>query len=686
MAVSSINEFELRKAIQQLKPDGQVFEVRIIQSKKVLSGYFRDADTLLKALGTVDLRGANVYLTLNKVNDALFARQQSERFLAGMQSTNDKDIEGYCWLFIDLDPVRASGISASDQELKAATDLARKIYAYLHDLGFAEPVKALSGNGAHLLYSIGLARNDENEALVKNCLEALALMFDTDAVKVDVSNYNPARVCKLYGTLAQKGTSTQDRPHRPARILGDIKDVKQVDKVYLQKLAEQVPKPEPVKPASYNNYQPSEFDIEDWMGKHGIQYSKGEWQGATRYVLSECPFDHSHKAPDSMILKQPSGAIGFKCLHNSCQGKTWHDVRVMFEPDAYERKVMQYEEYENGYKKHVANRERENLSYDGLQDKPEAPAFRNVQAILELPHEDEEFIKTGVFELDKAIRGLAKGKVSLLTGLRGAAKSTFLNMLVLAAREQGYNSLVYSGELTNRNFVKWLMLQAAGEDFVYESSSWPGYYNVVPEAQPKIASWMGDHVMIYNNDYGNKFALLHSLLIEQITSTKADLVILDNLMSLNIAELSKDKYEAQTAFINVLCELAQKTKTHILFVAHPRKAQGFLRLDDVSGSADLSNRVDYAFIIHRNNNDFKRLSLQMFPGFKETDYMYQGTNVIEVVKDRDGGTQDKFIPLWYDPRTKRLKNTETEKYIYAWDKRETAAWTSVDEKQMQLPF
>ena len=54
-----IDEKELRKAIEQVHPSGELFEVRIISKvgKKgnVLSGYFKDADTLLKKFKTVNL-------------------------------------------------------------------------------------------------------------------------------------------------------------------------------------------------------------------------------------------------------------------------------------------------------------------------------------------------------------------------------------------------------------------------------------------------------------------------------------------------------------------------------------------------------------------------------------------------------------------------------------------------------
>ena len=153
-------------------------------------------------------------------------------------------------------------------------------------------------------------------------------------------------------------------------------------------------------------------------------------------------------------------------------------------------------------------------------------------------------------------------------------------------------------------------------------------------------------------------------------------------MAFDIKSLSDNKYEAQTAFTWSLHEMAQKYDIHIMFVAHPRKAMRFLRLDDISGTADIGNAVDNAFIVHRVNNDFKRLSMQMF-GWKADDDLYTASNVIEIAKDRDGGLQDYFIPLYYEMESKRLKNSFTENKIYGWgDNADGFAGTD----QMQIPF
>ncbi len=83
-------------------------------------------------------------------------------------------------------------------------------------VGWPEPILADSGNGAHLLYRIDLPANDDG--LVKRVLEGLAFRFDDAEVRVDTTTHNPARIWKLYGTLAAKGDDTDERPHRLARL------------------------------------------------------------------------------------------------------------------------------------------------------------------------------------------------------------------------------------------------------------------------------------------------------------------------------------------------------------------------------------------------------------------------------------------------------------------------------------
>ena len=53
-------------------------------------------------------------------------------------------------------------------------------------------------------------------------------------------------------------------------------------------------------------------------------------------------------------------------------------------------------------------------------------------------------------------------------------------------------------------------------------------------------------------------------------------------------------------------------------------------------------------------------------GWKDDNPIYSATNAIEIAKDRDGGTQDYFVPLYYERESKRLKNNKAENKIYGW--------------------
>lgn len=665
---------ELRKTVHALKNEGDLFEIRCLEAngKKVSSGYFHDPEAMVAQLCRLNPTESNIYIVLNDIKQDCYSREQRDRFVTNSKiQTSDNDIVGYDWLFIDVDPRRPSGISSTDEQLQYAKIVGNKIYSFMRNLGFNEPVSAMSGNGIHLLYRIQLRNNDENKALVKNCLAALDMYFSDETVSIDKSNFNPARICKLYGTMARKGSNTPENPHRMSYLISEGSKVP-TDKAYLEKLASMLPVPE--KPRQYNGYNPQEFDLEEWLIKHSLGYQKTSYSDGTKYILDCCPFDSNHKGKDACIFQSRSGAIGFHCFHNSCSDKTWRDVRVLFEPDAYEKRQQDYEH-------RIYSKQSDKSQVKVIQPVDGKPVFYTAQDILNLPIPDERFVKTGISDIDKKLRGLKKGYVSVMSGLRASGKSSVISEMVLDGVEAGNNIGVFSGELAPKNFMRWMNLQAAGKGYT-EPTQFEGYYNVKRQYQEEIATWLGKRFWLYNNEYGNNYQAMEKQFAEKIEKDKLDLLILDNLMALNIKDLGRDKYEAQTEFILRAQSFAKTLNVHILYVAHPRKAMGFLRLDDISGTADLGNAVDNAFIVHRVNSDFKRLGKQMF-GWKDDNPIFSATNVIEIAKDRDNGTMDHFIPLYYEVETKRLKNYLAENKIYSWNKNNDE-FLAVDDSE--IPF
>ena len=679
---------EVKKAISLMKPDGQLFECRMLEGSKIYSGYFTDAETLVNALSRENLRDRNVYITLNEIDSGCYGRKQRDCFILVRKdpTTGDKDIVGYDWLMVDLDPTRPSGTSSSDAELEEAKNLGNKVYLALRNLGFEKPLFAYSGNGVHLLYKINLSNADERVALVKKCLQVLDMMFSTERVKVDTKNFNLSRICKLYGCKSAKGADTKDRPHRMSHIIGNPTEIKVTDIAYLEKLANLIPD-EADKPQEYNSYSPSSFNLEEWMQKYGIQYKAVGCSDGTKYILDHCPFNENHKGKDAMVFRRNNGALSFVCLHDSCADKHWKEFRQFYEPNAYERReAVRQERMYHSFNRHMKPPQK--VTHEPTDG---SPVFYTAQNILDMKFPDMTFVKTGINVIDKKMRGLGKGQVSVWSGLRASGKSSIVSEIGLNAVEDGNNVAYFSGELFAKDFMDWMNLQAAGKAYVVETNN-EGFYTTPIEVRKKVAKWLEGHFWLYNNDYGNNFREVIQRFEEIIVKNKLDLLILDNLMALDISDLSESKWDAQKEFVLALKAVASKYKIHLAFIAHPRKSMGFLRFDDIAGTADLGNAVDSAFIVHRVNRDFKRFTGEMF-GWKEDNEIYKATNVIEIVKDRYGGNQDVFIPLYYEVESKRLKNERSENVIYGWcsDKPEEqlptlADFTAVEDDLSDFPF
>lgn len=476
-----IDAEEVQKAISTLQQPGEVFEIRVIGTAKkdILSGYFRDADTLLEAFDKIDIRQRNVYITLNEVKDECFSRAQSEQFLKNTQTSSDSEIVKYRWLFIDFDPVRSAGISSSDQELALAQQLAEEVRCYLRELQFKEPVYALSGNGYHLLYRIDVPNTEQGRALVANCLKALSETFDSDKVKIDTTNSNPSRICKLHGTLAQKGRWTQNRPHRMSRILSTPEPIEITPSDTLKVLADKATTVfTDLKPKQTVPLPRKEFDVVDFMARHGMTYREGATVKGRVFNLDECPFDPNHKDGDAKIFLYPDGAVAFKCHHNSCSHYRWQDVREKFEPGVYEAKLDD-DRYDQGFKEHLLKKEIEDAVKPQKKSKCKIRKLKTAEALMERDLPDPRvFIGVGD-ELPLLVEGtcilsakpkLGKSWFALAMCLSVARGEDFLGYKTRKASTL-YLDLETSETLQQRRIRKMLKGAQVPKNFYIESET-----------------------------------------------------------------------------------------------------------------------------------------------------------------------------------------------------------------------
>lgn len=316
--------------MKHLIEPGQVREVRILDVPRLgaVAGYFDNQEALEREVKKYDGRG-NIYITLNPVKPALLARANNRLVERAKSATTDNDIVCREWFYIDIDPVRPSGIMASNLEKEAAHKTTKKVFNFLKDMGWPHPEVNDSGNGLHLLYKIDLPNDDKSRDLIKNCVLALAHRFNDEKVSIDTSVFNAARIIRLVGSLNCKGDGTPDRPHRRSAVLKTSAELITVSREQLQALAAFAPQPQ-TEPA---RMMENGFDLENWIHEHSLPVAfSGPWQGGKKWVLNPCPWEAAHTNRSAYIIQFSNGAIAAGCHHNSCQGRDWHSLRDLYEP------------------------------------------------------------------------------------------------------------------------------------------------------------------------------------------------------------------------------------------------------------------------------------------------------------------------------------------------------------------
>lgn len=572
------DEDMIRRTISLLKPNNELFEVRIIgkgNKKRIISGYFTDADTLIKQFDTIDPRSVNTYITINKVNEDCYAREQHDCFRQTDANTHDHEVDAYEWLFVDLDPERISEVSSSDEELKEAKNLSDKVYAYMMQLGFNEPIRAMSGNGHHLLYKIDLANTDENKALVERCLINLAAMFNNGKVKIDIVNHNQSRVCKLYGTLAQKGSNTKQRPHRMSCLTHVPQKIEVNGKDLLNALANELP--EIPKAIRKNTNAAGEFDIENWMVEHGLEPLRTEnGTDCVIYPLAHCPFNHSHIDGDSKIFKYSNGAIAFKCHHNSCRGKLWQDVRELLEPGAYDNKDEEAEKaIEEGWKKH-----KQYLTVQKTDDieavKRGLPKLAAISAYdLQMKEFEERYF---------AVQDMIPEGETVIAAPPKTGKSWLMLDMCLKVAE----GKPFLGFETKKSDTLYLALED-GDSFEQER------LNIVLDGKeaPKNFHFVFSNVMPMNEG----FLLQIEELLNQFPDVK--IVVIDTLQFIKYRQgKSESAYETDYRTGRDLKEFAEKKNIAIVVVTHTTKMR---YIDDdmanVSGTNGVTGAADSVIVL-----------------------------------------------------------------------------------------
>lgn len=387
--------------------------------------------------------------------------------------------------------------------------------------------------------------------------------------------------------------------------------------------------------------------------------------------VAECGFDNA--------VSVPTGALGFTWLANCWDWITRFKEIVVFGDNEHGKitladtlrarltqtiKVVRRKDYlgEKDANAILCKYGREAVRT--AVNNAEIPRLENVKDLSTVESVDLnslQKIKTNIPEIDRIIGGLVMSQVVLLTGKRGEGKSTFMSQLVCEALDQGESVFIYSGELADYHFKRWLDYQLAGTANVMSHLNPYGdyEYSISKSTLDRISGWYKGRAYIYDNSWVpddiDEMESLPETIEKVIRQYGVRIVCIDNLMT--AMETVSDNSQlnlAQSNFVGRLKRIAAKFDVVIILVAHPRKSKDDFSNDDVSGSADITNKVDVVMSYQRSLTEDCNSRLQ-------------------ITKNRLFGKfamKDDAIKLMYSEKSKRIFSSDGDRH-YGWEKTRT---------------
>lgn len=660
-----MNNFSEKQVYQfwdVFKHGSQLTEIRLIANDgKTASGYFTDPKTMIDAVRPY-VNDYSVYFTINSINPDCYGRPQRDKIMPRVKNTTtDGEIIGRDFVLLDLDSKRATGVNATEEQLTYAKKKANEVYKFLKDNGFYEPIVICSGSGVHLYLRCALLPSEENNNLIKRFTQAMSMLFSDSQVDIDEKVFNLGRIARVCGYYNRKGTNAdKDRPQRLCEFVRVPSEIKVNEKEYFQKIANLYP--EDPKPSRENNYSVEKFDLDAFIEKHNIEVTKIEQvSGGKKYVLKHCAFNPAHSGKDAVIFQKDNGALSYVCLHNSCKDKDWRAFRTHFEPDAYTRQNTFVPS--NRFKRPPIP------EFAPIEQTDEKGNVWIKMSEIKKPRLDvADYIPSGIPQIDKLIIGFKRKQVSLWSGYRGCGKSSILNMLILNAAQQGYKTALWTGELDGTEVKQWLYLQASGKGY-NRKSQFTDFYYTPDIVCDKIDPWIDKYLFLFNNEYGENYKQLEFEIRKLKKEQDIDMVMLDSLMVLGYDDMEGVGYEKQKNLMRMITKLAKELNIHIHMVCHPNKSGTFLRVNNISGSGHIPDYAQYIFICHRLGRDFEKNASEFLSPATISEITDSGcSNCIEICKCRDKGTAvDKFIKLYFEIESNRLKDNIAEHIIYNWE-------------------
>jgi len=326
---------------------------------------------------------------------------------------------------------------------------------------------------------------------------------------------------------------------------------------------------------------------------------------------------------------------------------------------------------------------------DLLYNAQEFPIYgvSNLAKVDDFNLETAEGFITGIQALDDVLYKIIFGNVMVITGRRGEGKSSFVNQaLICESLDQGYDSFIFSGELSAPILKNWITVTMAGHEKITMKNKF--VHVIEPEAKKKMESWFDGRIWIYDDKKSNNADDILDKAIAVTRKYGVKLWILDNLLVMDIGAKDSDIYEKQKDFMTKLIGLADLYNVLIALIIHPRKGQNGVEViaDDVGGSGALTNLPQYVISTKRFSEKEKQGVKDNRGNYKKGFEPIEQDVAINILKNRYVGKMSE-IRLYFDYTSRRFYTDSihlNKRYKWNEDKSPLCTYNPLDKKLPEM--
>lgn len=333
-------------------------------------------------------------------------------------------------------------------------------------------------------------------------------------------------------------------------------------------------------------------------------------------------------------------------------------------PEEVEIEILDYSEYKDANEILMAGKSLQD--YIDCAKSFDSNYYAEMQAID--IHAEMEKYDIGSLEWNRAVGALRMGELTLWTGKAGSGKSTILNQVMLTILHQGINALVYSPELTDKQYKTWTCRQLIGESennffTTYDKILQEKAFHVKKEITDKMSVWLDKKLSYLSSKNIMTDREIIKQVVRNIKKKNTRFIVIDNLMKIIFDNKTEaELYSRQTEFVRELSGIAKEYNVSINLVAHPKKhAQSEPDQYDVSGSSNVTNLVDNIYYWRRITDNCLETDFKKHAALISS---YAASTAMMVLKSREGEKVGRWHFYQFDITRKTVNYyCERKKYI-----------------------